>query len=182
MGKGTGLGLATAYGIVKQSAGYITVYSQPGLGTTFKVYLPRVREKATSLPVAGSRPVAGGTETLLLVEDEPALRELVSESLRSTGYTVLEAGNRREALDICRSHQGPIHVLISDVVLPGGGGPDLAKVALETRPDLRVIYMSGYTDRVVGSELIGGNAIFLQKPFSLEVLAGKLRSLLAGGT
>ncbi len=182
VGKGTGLGLATAYGIVKQSAGYITVYSQPGLGTTFKVYLPRVREKATSLPVAGSRPVAGGTETLLLVEDEPALRELVSESLRSTGYTVLEAGNRREALDICRSHQGPIHVLISDVVLPGGGGPDLAKVALETRPDLRVIYMSGYTDRVVGSELIGGNAIFLQKPFSLEVLAGKLRSLLAGGT
>ena len=182
VGKGTGLGLATAYGIVKQSAGYITVYSQPGLGTTFKVYLPRVREKATSLPVTGSRPVAGGTETLLLVEDEPALRELVSESLRSTGYTVLEAGNRLEALNICRSHQGPIHVLISDVVLPGGGGPDLAKAALETRPDLRVIYMSGYTDRVVGSELIGGNAIFLQKPFSLEVLARKLRSLLGRET
>jgi len=182
VGKGTGLGLATAYGIVKQSAGYITVYSQPGIGTTFKVYLPRVREKATSLPVAGSKPTAGGTETLLLVEDEPALRELASEFLRSTGYTVLEAGNRREALNICRSHQGPIHVLISDVVLPGGGGPDLAKAALETRPDLRVIYMSGYTDRVVGSELIGGNAIFLQKPFSLEVLARKLRSLLGGGT
>ncbi len=182
VGKGTGLGLATAYGIVKQSAGHVTVHSQLGKGTTFKVYLPRVQEKATPPPVSGGEPAAGGTETLLLVEDEPALRELASEFLRSKGYMVLEAGNRLEALNLCRSHQGPIHVLISDVVLPGGGGPDLAKAALETRPDLCVIYMSGYTDQVVGSELMGGSATFLQKPFSLEVLARQLRSLLGGKT
>src|SRR5208282_778357 len=165
LGKGTGLGLATVYGIVKQSAGHVMVHSEPGKGATFTVYLPRVREKTTPLPAPGAEPAAGGTETLLLVEDEPALRGLASEFLRSKGYMVLEAGNRQEALHICRSHQGLIHVLISDVVLPGGGGPDLAKAALETRPDLRVIYMSGYTDRVVGSELIGANATFLQKPF-----------------
>jgi len=182
VGKGTGLGLSTAYGIVKQSAGHVMVQSEPGKGTTFKIYLPRVREKATPLPAPASEPAVGGTETLLLVEDEPALRELVSEFLRSAGYSVLEAGNRSEALNICRNHQGPIHVLISDVVLPGGGGPELAKAALETRPDLRVIYMSGYTDRVVGSELTGENATFLQKPFSLEALARKLRSLLGEST
>lgn len=180
IGKGTGLGLAMVYGIVKRSAGYVIVQSEPGKGATFKVYLPRVRKEAAPLPAAASEPATGGTETLLLVEDEPALRELASDFLRSAGYTVLEAGNRLDALRICRSHQGPIHVLISDVVLPGGGGPDLAKAALETRPDLRVIYMSGYTDRVVGSEPIGEKATFLQKPFSLEVLAGKLRSLLSG--
>jgi two-component system cell cycle sensor histidine kinase/response regulator CckA len=182
LGKGTGLGLATVYGIVKQSAGHVTVFSEPGHGATFRLYLPRVREKAPPLPALGGEPAAGGTETLLLVEDEPALRGLASEFLRSEGYTVLEAGNRREALQICRSHEGPIHALISDVVLPGGGGPDLAKAALETRPDLRVIYMSGYTDRVVGSELMGPNATFLQKPFSLEVLARKLRLLLGKKT
>ena len=182
VGKGTGLGLSTAYGIVRQSAGHVMVQSEPGKGTTFKIYLPRVREKATPLPAPASEPAVGGTETLLLVEDEPALRELVSEFLRSAGYSVLEAGNRSEALNICRNHQGPIHVLISDVVLPGGGGPELAKAALETRPDLRVIYMSGYTDRVVGSELTGENATFLQKPFSLEALARKLRSLLGEST
>jgi two-component system cell cycle sensor histidine kinase/response regulator CckA len=182
LGKGTGLGLATVYGIVKQSAGHVMVYSTPGKGATFKLYLPRVREKVMSQPTPSGESAGRGTETLLLVEDEPALRDLASEFLRSEGYTVLEAGNRREALHLCRSHEGPIHALISDVVLPGGGGPDLAKAALETRPDLRVIYMSGYTDRVVGSELMGANATFLQKPFSLEVLARKLRSLLAGKT
>jgi two-component system, cell cycle sensor histidine kinase and response regulator CckA len=182
LGKGTGLGLATTYGVVKQSAGHVMVYSEPGKGTTFKVYLPRVGEEATPLPTPGSEKAAGGTETLLLVEDEPTLRELASEFLQSKGYTVLEAGNRREALHICRSHSGPIHLLISDVVLPGGGGPDLAKAALETRPDLCVIYISGYTDQVVGSELIGEKTTFLQKPFSLEVLAGTLRTLLGEKT
>jgi two-component system, cell cycle sensor histidine kinase and response regulator CckA len=178
LGKGTGLGLATVYGIVKQSAGHIVVYSEPGKGTTFEVYLPRVREKITASQRLASEPASGGSETLLLVEDEGALREMASEFLRSKGYTVLEAGNRREALNICTSHEGPIHVLVTDVVMPGGGGPDLAKAVLGKRSNLRVIYMSGYTDRVVGSELIGERSTFLQKPFSLEVLARKIRLLL----
>jgi two-component system, cell cycle sensor histidine kinase and response regulator CckA len=178
VGKGTGLGLATVYGIVKQSAGHVTVHSEPGKGTTFKVYLPRVREKSAPGLTFPSKPALGGTETLLLVEDESALRELASEFLRSKGYTVLEAGNRREALHICRNHQGTIHALVTDVVLPGGGGPDLAKVVLEMRPNLRVLYMSGYTDQVLSDELLGDNATFLQKPFGLETLAQTLRSLL----
>jgi signal transduction histidine kinase/ActR/RegA family two-component response regulator len=178
IGKGTGLGLATVYGIVKQSAGHVTVYSEPGKGTTFKVYLPRVREKVAPWLSFASKPASGGTETLLLVEDESALRELASEFLRSKGYTVLEAGNRREALHICRNHENSIHVLVTDVVLPGGGGPDLAKAVLAMRPDLRVIYMSGYTDQVLSAELVGGNATFLQKPFDLETLARTLRSVL----
>ena len=178
LGKGTGLGLATVYGIVKQSAGHIVVYSEPGKGTTFEVYLPRAREKTAPSLKTASEPASGGSETLLLVEDEGALREMASEFLRSKGYEVLEAANRREALQICRSHEGPIHVLITDVVMPGGGGPDLAKAVLETRSSLRVIYMSGYTDRVVSSELIGEHSTFLQKPFSLEVLARKIRLLL----
>jgi two-component system cell cycle sensor histidine kinase/response regulator CckA len=181
VGKGTGLGLATVYGIVKQSAGHIVVDSERGKGTTFTVYLPRVREETKSLPMLDSQPASGGSETLLLVEDEGALREMASEFLRSKGYEVLEAGNRREALQVCRNYVGRIHVLITDVVMPGGGGPDLAKAVLETRADLRVIYISGYTDRVVGSDLIGENTTFLQKPFSLEVLARKIRMLLGEG-
>jgi two-component system cell cycle sensor histidine kinase/response regulator CckA len=182
IGKGTGLGLATVYGIVQQSAGHVTVKSEPGGGATFKVYLPRVREKAVPALIVASKPALGGTETLLLVEDEAALRELASEFLRSRGYTVLEAGNRRDALHVCRNHQSPIHVLVTDVVLPGGGGPDLAKVVLEMRPNLRVIYMSGYTDQVLSEELVGENATFLQKPFDLETLARTLRSVLGEKT
>ncbi len=178
IGKGTGLGLATVYGIVKQSAGHVTVHSESGKGSTFKVYLPRVREKSAPGLTFPTKPALGGTETLLLVEDESALRELGSEFLRSKGYTVLEAGNRRDALHICRNHEGPIHALLTDVVLPGGGGPDLAKVVLEMRPNLRVLYMSGYTDQVLSDELLGENATFLQKPFGLETLAQTLRSAL----
>jgi two-component system, cell cycle sensor histidine kinase and response regulator CckA len=177
LGKGTGLGLATVYGIVKQSVGYVWVYSEVGKGTAFKVYLPRVPAKAAEQRPPRSQPVAGGTETILLVEDEVALRELASEYLGSKGYKVLEAGDRKAAVKVCKDFEGPIHVMLTDVVMPGGGGPDLAKVVLETRPDLRVIYMSGYTDRVV-SEKLGEGATFLQKPFSLEHLAGKIRSLL----
>jgi len=182
IGKGTGLGLATVYGIVKQSAGHVTVYSELGKGTTFKVYLPRVREKAALGLASPAKPALGGTETLLLVEDESALRELASEFLRSKGYTVLEAGNRREALHVCRNHEGPIHALLTDVVLPGGGGPDLAKVLLGMRPDLRVIYMSGYTDQVLSEELHREDTTFLQKPFGLDTLARTVRSLLGEKT
>ncbi len=178
IGKGTGLGLATVYGIVKQSAGHVTVSSELGKGTTFKVYLPRVRKKMSPWLTFASRPASGGSETVLLVEDEGALRELASEFLRSKGYTILEAANRREALRICREHGDPIDVLVTDVVLPGGGGPDLAKEVLEMRPDLRVVYMSGYTDQVLSEELVGENAKFLQKPFDLNTLARTLRSVL----
>ncbi len=178
LGKGTGLGLATVYGIVKQSAGYVWVYSEVGKGTAFKVYLPRVPGKAVVQRAPSSQPVAGGSETILLVEDEGALRELASEYLGSKGYKVLAAGDREHALKVCRDFEGPIHLMLTDVVMPGGGGPDLAKAVLETRPDLRVIYMSGYTDRVLSEELIAEQATFLQKPFSLEHLVSKIRSLL----
>jgi two-component system cell cycle sensor histidine kinase/response regulator CckA len=177
LGKGTGLGLATLYGIVKQSSGYVWVYSEVGKGTAFKVYLPRVPEKAGVRPVPIKKPAAGGSETILLVEDEAGLRELASDYLGSKGYKVLSAGDSQDALRVCRDFDGPIHVMLTDVVMPGGGGPELAKVVLETRPDLRVIYMSGYTDRVL-SEKLGEQATFLQKPFSLDHLATKIRSLL----
>ena len=178
LGKGTGLGLATVYGIVKQSAGYVWVYSEVGKGTTFRVYLPRVAAKILAQPVPVNQPVAGGSETVLVVEDESALREMTSNYLEGKGYKVLEAGDRRGALQVCRDFEGPIHVMLTDVVMPGGGGPDLAKAVLEKRPGLRVIYMSGYTDRVLTEEFVGEKAAFLQKPFSLEHLASKIRSLL----
>jgi two-component system, cell cycle sensor histidine kinase and response regulator CckA len=178
LGKGTGLGLATVYGIVKQSSGYVWVYSEVGKGTAFKVYLPRIPGKAGVQPVPVTQVAAGGTETILLVEDEGALRELASDYLRSKGYRVLAAGDRKNALKVCEDFTGPIHVMLTDVVMPGGGGPELAKAVLQTRPGLRVIYMSGYTDRVMTEELVGEKATFLQKPFSLEHLAARIRSLL----
>jgi two-component system cell cycle sensor histidine kinase/response regulator CckA len=177
LGKGTGLGLATVYGIVKQSAGYVWVYSEVGKGTAFKVYLPRVPGKMGVRPVSISEPVAGGSETILLVEDEGGLRSLASDYLEYKGYRVLSAADGQDALRVCQDFDGPIHLMLTDVVMPGGGGPDLAKTVLQTRPDVRVIYMSGYTDRVL-SEKLGENASFLQKPFSLDHLASKIRSLL----
>ena len=178
LGKGTGLGLATVYGIVKQSAGYVWVYSEVGKGTAFKVYLPRVPGKADAHRASLSQPVSGGTETILLVEDESGLRELASDFLGSKGYKVLAAGNKQDALQVCNEYDGPIDVMLTDVVMPGGGGPELARAVLQTRPDLRVIYMSGYTDRVLSAELVGEKVAFLQKPFSLEHLASKIRSLI----
>jgi len=171
-GKGTGLGLATVYGIVKQSGGYVWVYSEVGKGTSFKVYLPVENRPAQPLlkPAPVKRHAANG-DTILLVEDNIELREIAASFLQSRGYRVVEAGNRDEALRICHHHDGPIRVMVTDVILPGGGGPDLAKAALEVRPGLRLIYMSGYTDRVLDTELLGTNAAFLQKPFGLEALA-----------
>lgn len=179
LGKGTGLGLATVYGIVKQSEGYIWVYSEPGKGTSFKVYLPAVTKPARV--ASGPEPVSlhgSRGETVLIVEDQTELREVASSYLASRGYKVLEAGNREEALRICREHDGPVHVMLTDVVLPGGGGPDLAKAALKIRPDLRLIYMSGYTDRALGIDLVTENSVFLQKPFNLEALARALCKIL----
>jgi len=181
LGKGTGLGLATVYGIVKQSGGYIWVHSEVGSGATFKVYLPRVEAKVSvqeaNLP---KERVPAGSGTILLVEDEVALREVTSEYLRSKGYEVIDAGDGETALRLCRSHKGPIDLLITDVVMPGSSGPSVAKAVMEARPGVRTIFISGYTDRTLGPELLGPNSAFVQKPVSLDVLARKVHSMLNG--
>ncbi len=176
--KGTGLGLATVYGMVKQSNGFIWVYSEPGKGSIFKIYLPRVDAPADSDEnLQPSRAPSTGTETILLVEDEAVLRDLCRVYLESKGYSVLEAGSAKEAMKICQSHDRPIHVLITDIVMPGLGGLELAKSALELRPALAVVLVSGYTDRQLDREAIGFGK-FLQKPFSFDALARTVRSLL----
>jgi PAS domain S-box-containing protein len=177
-GKGTGLGLATVYGIVKQSNGFIWVYSEPDKGSIFKIYLPRIDAAADSEEVLQPVQVPStGTETVLLVEDEVVLRNVCRVYLESKGYKVLDAGNAKEAMKICQSHDRPIHVLITDIVMPGLGGLELAKAALEMRPALSVVLVSGYTDRPLDREAISFGK-FLQKPFSFDALARTLRSLL----
>jgi CheY-like chemotaxis protein len=179
-GKGTGLGLATVYGIVKQSGGYIWVYSELNLGTSFKIYLPRVEEAAEA---ARARRLAehatGGSETLLLVEDEQAVRTLVRRILESYGYTVIEASGAAQALEAARRWEGPIHLVLTDVVMPEMSGSELAPRVAELRPDVRVLFMSGYTDdAIVRQGLVGEGGHFLQKPFTPEVLAHKVRDVL----
>jgi PAS domain S-box-containing protein len=177
-GKGTGLGLASVYGIVKQSHGFIWVYSEPGHGSIFKIYLPCVDVAADSDESLQSVQVpSGGVETILLVEDEAALRKVCRVYLETKGYTVLEAGNAKEAMKICQSYDRPIHLLITDIVMPGLGGVELAKSALELRPALAVVLVSGYTDRRLDREEIDFGE-FLQKPFSFDALARAVRLLL----
>ena len=148
--------MATVYGIVKQSNGFIWVYSEPDKGSIFKIYLPRVDAAVDSDESLQLVQVpSAGTETILLVEDEAALRNVCRVYLESKGYTVLEAGNAKEAMKICQSHDRPIHVLITDIVMPGLGGLELAKSALELRPALSVVLVSGYTDRALDREAIG---------------------------
>jgi PAS domain S-box-containing protein len=179
MGKGTGLGLATVYGIVKQSSGSISVHSEGGKGSTFNIYFPRVQEKEReSAPAPPSEPEPVGSGTILLVEDETALRQVASEFLRAQGYHVLGAENGDAALEICKSHTGPIDLLITDVVMPGTSGPSVARQVTEMRPGVRTIFMSGYADRRVGSDLLGPNDEFFQKPFNLQVLASKIHAML----
>ena len=179
-GKGTGLGLATVHGIVKQSGGHVFVYSEKGHGTTFKVYFPRVdaaQAPAETAPVEPAPP--RGSETILLVEDEGTLRELIRECLESSGYTVLEAGHGAEALKLCERHPGPIHLLMTDVVMPGISGRELAAQVGAARPAIRTIYMSGYTDdAVVLHGVLSEGMAFLQKPFTEEALARKVREVL----
>ncbi|HVX67884.1 MAG TPA: PAS domain S-box protein [Bryobacteraceae bacterium] len=182
-GKRAGLGLSTVYGIVRQSGGHIWVYSELGQGTSFKVYLPRV-ERATPrhVPAPAKPAPRAAAETVLLVEDETGVRALVREILRQNGYKVLEAADVDDALRLCREHEGRIHLLLTDVVMPIMSGRELAERASALRPDLRVLYMSGYTDNVVIHHGVNSSiADFLQKPFTPSVLARKVREVLDRG-
>jgi PAS domain S-box-containing protein len=179
-GKGTGLGLATVYGIVKQSGGYIWVYSELSHGATFKVYLPRVDVPAEEIrKVTATSGSPAGTETVLLAEDDELLRPLARELLAKLGYRVIEASDSAAALAAARAHPGEIHLLISDVVMPGESGVQLAHQLMADRPRLRVLYMSGYADEtVVRHGLLAPGVNFLQKPFTPDVLARKVRDVL----
>src|SRR5437879_1802067 len=179
-GKGTGLGLSTVYGIVKQSEGYVWVYSEVGRGTTFKVYLPMV-EGAVETVEPGVTPTrtVRGSETILLVEDDHAVRVLARSVLQAHGYSVLEASQGKEALLLSGQHEGPIHLMVTDTVMPGMSGRDLSECLKPSRPNMKVIFMSGYTDKAIihHGELAPGTA-FLQKPFTPDALALKVRGVL----
>jgi len=180
-GSGTGLGLSTVYGIVKQSGGYIWVYSEPGKGTTFKVYLPRVddRLEISSTIEAPSAAARNGKETILLVEDEPGVRELTNMVLSGRGYSVLEALNPQDAERLAENHGSEIHLLLTDVVMPGISGRELAKKLTARHPNLRVLYMSGYTYNVIAEDgTLEEGLSFLQKPFTPQILAQKVRETL----
>ncbi len=180
-GRGTGLGLATVYGIVQQSGGHIRVYSEPGRGATFKVYLPRV-DAAAEVPAPTEAPVTPlrGTETVLLVEDEDEVRALARESLEGFGYTVLEAQSPEEALRAFQTHPGPIHLLLTDVVMPKMSGRSLADRLVAARPGLKVVFMSGYTSNaIVHHGVLDEGTAFVQKPFTPGALARKVREVLS---
>jgi len=179
-GQGTGLGLSTVYGIVKQSGGYIWVYSEPGKGTTFKVYLPRVEAQVEAKPEVVEVGSAGkGSETILLVEDEEAVRELASRILSAKGYSVVAAKSTKEAEQFAEKHGAKIHLLLTDIIMPGTSGRELAKRITARHPRTRVLYMSGYTDNVLaqGGVLEAGLS-FLQKPFTPGALVQKVRDVL----
>jgi PAS domain S-box-containing protein len=181
--KGTGLGLSTVYGIVKQSGGYIWVYSEPGRGTAFKIYLPRVAELAESpAQVATPRESVAtepGTETILLVEDETNLRYLARQFLEKQGYRVIEAADGAVAVQIAVAHEGVIHLLLTDVIMPGMNGRELAQRISEIRPNVKVLYMSGYTENVIGRNgTLDAGVRLLQKPFTLRDLKSKVREAL----
>ncbi len=182
-GKGTGLGLATSYGIIKQHEGSIWVYSEPGKGTTFHVYLPLFKATAVSQPKKAPEPVnLKGWETILLAEDNDQVRKLALDILERQGYNVISASSGDEALAIMRDHTGPLHLLLTDVVMPGMNGRDLYERISHQLPDLKVIYMSGYTEDVIADRGVLNEGVhFIQKPFSLLSLAVKVRSVLDDG-
>lgn len=178
-GKGTGLGLSTVYGIVKQSGGYVMVQSELGSGSTFHIYLPQVEGAAEKQAAPAARAAAGGTETILLVEDEESVRQLVHDTLEAKGYKVVDAGNGDEGIRVAARYDGKIDLLITDVVMPGTGGRELAQQIVKSRPGTKVLYLSGYAEDAILSE--GGieNATaFLQKPFTLQNLSRKVREVL----
>ncbi len=183
-GKGTGLGLSTVYGIVKQSGGYIFANSELGQGTTFRIYLPQVEDPLEhASPTHKTQVALGGSETVLLVEDEESVRELVHETLASKGYKVIEADDGEAGLRLAESYEGTIDLLVTDVVMPGMGGCELAQRVGASRPQIKVLYLSGYTeDAIVHHGVLEPGTAFLQKPFTLQVLARKVREVLRGET
>jgi CheY-like chemotaxis protein len=181
VGKGTGLGLAMVYGFVKQSGGYIDVSSEVGVGTTFHIYLPLSDEKAVveAKPQVAPAKSFVGTETILLVEDETSLRELARHSLQSLGYKVLAAGNAAAAMGISDAYNQPIDLLLTDVVMPGLNGRLLADRLRERRPNMGVLFMSGYTGQTIGAHgVLAEGSFFVAKPFMKDALARKVREVI----
>jgi CheY-like chemotaxis protein len=180
LGKGTGLGLATVYGIVKQNNGFIYVYSEPGKGTTFKIYLPRHAAKAERMRKQDpEKPVARGHETILLAEDEPAILTMTTTILERQGYTVLAASTPGEAIQLARGYAGEIHLLMTDVVMPEMNGRDLAKNLMSLFPHIKRLFTSGYTANVIAHHgVLEDGVYFIQKPFSMKNLANKVREVL----
>jgi len=181
-GKGTGLGLSTVYGIVKQSDGFVTVDSEVGRGSTFRVYLPETLQVPETKPaVVTPTPEPQGTETILIVEDEEIVRELMVEMLSRQGYSVLTARNGEEALEVEKQREGPIHALLTDLVMPKMGGAELARRLKQRRPDIRVLYTSGYTSKPISLNGSSGDEIaFIEKPFTEKALISAIRKVLLG--
>ena len=181
-GLGTGLGLSTVYGIVKQSEGYVWVYSEPGKGACFKIYFPRVEAAAASLPIAETSEAPAGSETVLLVEDDEAMRALTRNCLQAAGYSVLDVQDGESAIRAASRHDGAIHLLLTDVIMPGISGPQLAESLRVLRPEMKLLYMSGYTaDLIAHHGILDQQVALLEKPFTKEALLKKVRRVLDGG-
>ena len=181
VGEGTGLGLATVYGTVKQNHGFINIYSEPGMGSTFRIYLPRIQKTPEVKEKAFAKKIAKGTETVLVVEDEDSILSLSTTVLERYGYTVLAARTPLQALEMVESHQGSIDILLTDVVMPEMNGKELQNRIERLRPNLKVLFMSGYTSNVIMHRgILESDVHFLQKPFSVESLANKVRKVLDG--
>ena len=180
--KGTGLGLSTVYGIIKQSEGYIWTYSEPGKGTTLKIYLPQVSAVGETLAIQPPIVTASAEqnfETILLVEDEANLRQLGRVYLENQGYTVFEAADGAEAIQVSSAHPGPIHLLLTDVIMPGMNGQELAHRIVSLRPRTKVLFMSGYTENAIGHNgTLDAGIVLLQKPFTFPALKAKVREVL----
>jgi two-component system, cell cycle sensor histidine kinase and response regulator CckA len=178
-GKGTGLGLSTVFGIAQQAGGSVGVYSEPGKGSTFKVYFPRVEAKTSAAVSTVKRASLRGSETVLLVEDQEQVRVVAHGILKRMGYEVVVAAGAHEALLLCEKHRGPIHLLLTDVVMPEMSGAELAKQIAPVHPDMKVLFMSGYTDdSIVRHGVLESEMAFLQKPFTPESMARKVREVL----